>query len=67
VPAAARITGFLVFAVAAGVAAFAVGHIAHDDWGFARQTIRSEALLFAALLGGLLVIALFANRFGKRE
>jgi hypothetical protein len=67
VPAAARIADFLEFACAAVVAAFAVGHIAHDDWGFASQTIRSEALLFAALLGGLLVITLFANRFGKRE
>ncbi len=66
-PAAARIAGYLVFAVAAVVAAFAVGHVAHDDWGFARQTIRSQALLFAALLGGLLIITLFANRFGKRE
>ena len=66
-PLAARIAGILVFAVAAVVAAFAVGHVAHDDWGFARQTIRSQALLFAAVLGGLLVITLFANRFGKRE
>jgi hypothetical protein len=67
VPPATRIAGILVFAVAAVVAAFTVAHIAHDDWGFARQTIRSQALLFAAVLGGLLVITLFASRFGKRE
>jgi hypothetical protein len=66
VPAAARIAGFLVFAVAAAVAAFTVGHIVHYDLGLARQTIRTEALLFAAVTGGLLVITMFANRFGKR-
>jgi hypothetical protein len=67
VPAAARIAGILAFACAAVVAAFTLGQIAHDDWGFARQTIRSQALLFAAVLGGLLVITLFAGRFGRRE
>jgi hypothetical protein len=66
-PAAARIAGFLVFACAAAVAAFTVGHIAHDDLGFPSQTIRTEALLFAALLGGLLAITLFGNSLGKRK
>jgi hypothetical protein len=66
-PAATRIAGFLVFACAAAVAAFTVGHIAHDDLGFPRQTIRTEALLFAALLGSLLAITLFGNRLGKRK
>jgi hypothetical protein len=63
--AAARIAGFLVFACAATVAAYTVGHIAHDDLGFARQAIRTQALLFAAVLGGLLVITMFGSRFGK--
>jgi putative flippase GtrA len=67
VPAAATIARFLGSAVAAVAAAFTVGHIAHDDWGFARQTIRIQALLFAALFGSLLVLALFANWFGKRN
>jgi hypothetical protein len=64
-PAAARIAGFVVFACAAAVAAYTVGHIAHDDLGFARQAIRTQALLFAAVLGGLLVITMFGSRFGK--
>jgi ABC-type branched-subunit amino acid transport system permease subunit len=64
---AAGIAGFLVFACAAAVAAYTVGHIAHDDLGFARQAIRTQALLFAAVLGGLLVITLFGSRFGKRK
>jgi hypothetical protein len=63
--AAARIAGFLVFACAAAVAAYTVGHIAHDDLGFARQAIRTQALLFAAVLGALLVITMFGSRFGK--
>jgi hypothetical protein len=63
--AAARIAGFLLFACAAAVAAYTVGHIAHDDLGFARQAIRTQALLFAAVLGGLLVITMFGSRFGK--
>jgi hypothetical protein len=41
--AAVRIAGFLVFACAAAVAAYTVGHIAHDDLGFARQAIRTGA------------------------
>jgi hypothetical protein len=67
VPAAARIAGFLVFACAAAIAAFTVGHVVHYDLGLARQTIRTEALLFAALLGGLLAITVFGNRLGKRK
>ena len=63
--AAARIAGYLVFACAAAVAAYTVGHIAHDDLGVARQAIRTQALLFAAVLGGLLVITMFGSRFGK--
>jgi hypothetical protein len=66
-PAAARVAGFLLFACAPMVAAYTVGHIAHDDLGFARQAIRTQALLFAALLGGLLAITLFGSRFGKRK
>jgi hypothetical protein len=63
--AAARIAGLLAFACAAMVAAYTVGPIAHDDLGFARQAIRTQALLFAAVLGGLLAITLFGSRFGK--
>jgi hypothetical protein len=66
-PAAGRIAGFLVFLAAAGVAAFTLAHIAHDDIGFSRQAIRTEALLSAALIGGLLAITLFGNRLGKRK
>jgi hypothetical protein len=66
-PAAARVAGLLVFACAAAVAACTVGHIAHDDLGFPRQAIRAQALLFAALLGGLLAITLLGSRFGKRK
>jgi len=62
-----RIAGFLVFLAAAGVAAFTLAHIAHDDIGLPRQTIRTEALLSAALIGGLLVIALVGNRLGKHR
>jgi hypothetical protein len=64
---AARIAGFLLFACAAAVAAYTVGYIAHDDLGFARQAIRTQALLFAAVLGGLLAITLFGSRFGNRK
>ena len=66
-PVANKIAGFLVFLAAAAVAAFTLGHIAHDDIGFSRQAIRTEALLSAALIGGLLAITMFGSRLGKRK
>jgi hypothetical protein len=62
-----KIAGVLVFLAAAAVAAFTLGHIAHDDIGFSRQAIRTEALLLAALMAGLLAIALFGSWLGKRK
>lgn len=55
-------------AVAAGSAALAalgLASLAHNDLGMSSHTIRSDALLTALLVFGMLVIGMFSSRLGR--
>lgn len=59
--------GYIVLIVASAVmAAFWVAHLAHSDFGFARNRIRDDALISASLVFGILVIGLLSNRLRRR-
>jgi hypothetical protein len=51
---------------AAGVA-LALGYVAYVSFGVSRQIIREDALLFAAAIGGFLLVAVFTNRSGNHK
>ena len=61
-----RITSLLIALAMAALAALWLGHLAHSDFGIPSRTIRSDALLAACLLFGLLAIGIFSQRFGRR-
>jgi hypothetical protein len=58
---------FMVFAVSAALAALWLGYFLHDEFGIPRHAVRNDALLSAALAGGLVIIGLYSHRFGKRN
>lgn len=58
---------FILFVVAAIAAAAWLAYVAHDGLGLSRQSVRTDALLSAAGLGGFLVLFLYSGRFGRRR
>jgi hypothetical protein len=66
-PILAKIAAFLTFVGTAGMVAVMLGYVAHDTLGVARQIIREEAMISALLIGGFLVIGMFANTSGNRK
>jgi hypothetical protein len=62
-----RILGSILFILAASAAAIWLADFAHDHLGIARHVIRADAILCAIGLGGLLMLALYSDQFGKRK
>jgi hypothetical protein len=61
-----RIGSVLIAIAMAALAALWLAHLAHSDLGIPSRTIRTDALMAALLVFGLLVIGLFSQRLGKR-
>ena len=57
---------FIIAFSMAALAALWLGHLAHNDFGIPRHTIRADALLSALIVLGLLVIGVFSQHLGKR-
>jgi hypothetical protein len=62
-----KIMGLLLFVAAAGVVATLLGLFVHDGLGLSRHTIRSDALISAALLVGLILVEVLSSRFGRKK
>jgi len=62
-----KIAYAIAFVITAAMAAVILGYVEHYDLGLSRQTIRADSLLAACGAGGLLIIALYSNRLGKRK
>jgi hypothetical protein len=61
-----RIPFFLAVAIgSAALAALCLANVAHNDLGMSSHTIRSDALLSALLVFGMLMIGLFSSRLGR--
>jgi hypothetical protein len=56
-----------LFTVTAAVAAIWLAYVFHNELGLPRHAVRSDALLSAALAGGLLIIGLYSHRLGRRK
>ncbi len=62
-----KIAAAITFVISAAMAAAILAYVEHDALGLARHTIRADSLLAACGAGGLLIIALYSARFGKRK
>jgi hypothetical protein len=62
-----RIAGAIAFVMTAAMAAGILAYVEHYAFGLSRHTIRADSLLAAGGAGGLLIIALYSARFGKRK
>jgi hypothetical protein len=62
-----KILDSILFILAASAAAIWLADFAHDHLGIARHVIRADAILCAIGLGGLLMLALYSDQFGKRK
>jgi hypothetical protein len=50
---------------AAGFVAVTLGCVAHYDFGFSREQIRSDAVLAAILIAAMVAIDFFGKKLGK--
>jgi hypothetical protein len=65
-PSAESVMTFLFFAaVAAIAAAVMLGYVAHFEFGFSRQEIRTPAVIAAAIIGVLLATEYFGRKLRK--
>ncbi len=62
-----KIAGAITFVMTAAMAAAVLAYVEHDAFGLPRHTIRADSLLAACGAAGLLIIALYSARFGKRK
>jgi hypothetical protein len=59
------VLAFLMSVVAAAFTALSLGYIAHYDFGFSREEIRTPALIGAAVIAALVAAEFFAERLRK--
>jgi hypothetical protein len=57
----------IAFVMTAAMAAAVLGYVEHYDLGLSRYTIRTDSLLAACGASGLLIIALYSDKLGKRK
>jgi hypothetical protein len=57
----------VAFIGSALLAAALLAEFAHNDLGFSRHSIRSDALTFALGIVGVLILFLCSDRFGKKR
>jgi hypothetical protein len=59
-------TSSIIFAVTAAMAAIGLGYLAHDGFELSRHAVRTDALITAAGIGGVMVLLRYSDRFGKK-
>jgi hypothetical protein len=64
-PIISKITGFLLFACVAAMAALTLGYVAHYDFGFSRLDIQTSALIGAATIAPIVVLLSAIEYFEK--
>ena len=61
------IAGLVLFVGAAAIAAMLLAYFAHGEFGLSPRVVRSDALISALVLIGLLLIALFSDSYGRHK
>lgn len=62
-----RIVGVAVFVGAAAIAAMLLAYFAHGELGLSPHIIRTDALVSALLVTGLILIALFSDWLSRHK
>jgi hypothetical protein len=61
-----RLISFIVFIASAAAAAIGLAFFAQDALDLSRHAVRTDALLTAASIGGVMVLLGYSDRFGKK-
>ena len=65
-PPSSRFTPLIIFAATAAMAAIGLGYLAHDGLELSRHAVRTDALITAAGISGVMVLLRYSDRFGKK-
>jgi hypothetical protein len=65
-PPSLRLISFIVFIVSATAAAIGLAYFAQDALELSRYAVRTDALITAAGIGGVMVLLSYSDRFGKK-
>jgi hypothetical protein len=60
-----RVIGIMMAATTATAVSLSLAYIAHYDFGFSRQEIRTPALVAAAVIAMLMAVEFFGKRLRK--
>jgi hypothetical protein len=60
------ITSLIVFTASAAAAAIGLAYFARDGLEISRHAVRTDALITAASIGGVMALLRYSNRFGKK-
>jgi hypothetical protein len=65
-PPSLRLISFIAFIVSATAAAIGLAYFARDALELSRYAVRTDALITAAGIGGVMVLLSYSDRFGKK-
>ena len=65
-PPSLRLVSFIVFTASAVAAAIGLAYFARDALELSRHAVRTDALITAASIGGVMVLLGYSDRFGKK-
>ena len=61
-----RFPSLVIFAATAAIAAIGLGYLAHDGFELSRHAVRTDALITAAGISGVMVLLRYSDRFGGK-
>jgi hypothetical protein len=61
-----RLISFIVFAASAALAAIGLAYFARDALELSRHAVRTDALITAASISGVMMLLHYSDRFGKK-
>jgi len=65
-PPSLRLISFIVFTASAALAAVGLAYFARDALELSRHAVRTDALITAAGIGGVMVLLRYSGRFGGK-
>jgi hypothetical protein len=61
-----RLISLIIFTASAAAAAIGLGYLARDGLELSRHVVRTDALITAASIGGVMMLLRYSDRFGKK-
>ena len=61
-----RLISFIVFTASAAAAAIGLAYFARDALELSRHAVRTDALIMAGSISGVMMLLRYSDRFGKK-